>query len=44
MPAVLLEGGFISNDQERSKLKNRQYLEKIAKGVADGVDRYFKSI
>lgn len=43
MPAVLLEGGFISNDQERSKLKNRQYLEKIAKGVADGIDKYFRS-
>jgi N-acetylmuramoyl-L-alanine amidase len=43
MPAVLLEGGFISNPQERAKLKNVQYLEKIAKGVADGVDRYFKA-
>lgn len=43
IPAILLEGGFISNNQERTKLKNRQYLDKIARGIADGVDGYFKS-
>lgn len=42
VPAVLLEGGFISNSQERKKLKTRQYLDNIAKGVADGIDRYVK--
>lgn len=43
IPAVLLEGGFISNSQERSKLKKREYLDKIARGIAEGVDHYFKS-
>ncbi len=42
MPAVLLEGGFISNPEERAKLKSYEYLEKIARGVADGIDFYFK--
>lgn len=42
MPAVLVEGGFISNPNERALLKSRDYQEKIAQGIADGVDQYFK--
>ncbi|HSX38854.1 MAG TPA: N-acetylmuramoyl-L-alanine amidase [Chlamydiales bacterium] len=42
MPAVLLEGGFISNTEERVSLKSYEYQEKIARGVADGIDNYFK--
>ncbi len=42
MPAVLVEGGFISNPQERAFLKDPLYLEKIARGIADGIDYYFK--
>ena len=42
MPAILVEGGFISNPQERALLKDPEYLEKIARGIADGVDSYFK--
>lgn len=43
MPAVLLEGGFITNTEERKKLKNRAYLDKIARGIADGIDKYMKN-
>jgi N-acetylmuramoyl-L-alanine amidase len=43
MPAVLVEGGFISNPEERVLLKSRDYQEKIAKGIADGIDQYFKA-
>lgn len=42
MPAVLVEGGFVSNDKECAKLRRKEYLEQIAKGVALGVDKYFK--
>lgn len=42
MPAVLVEAGFISNPEERSLLRTREYQEKIARGIADGIDRYFK--
>lgn len=42
MPAVLIEGGFISNPQERSFLKDPLYVEKIARGVVEGIDHYFK--
>lgn len=44
MPAVLVEGGFISNPAERANLKSLDYQEKIARGVADGVDYYFKKL
>lgn len=43
MPAILIEGGFISNPQERALLKSREYQEKIARGIADGIDQYFKA-
>lgn len=42
MPAILVEGGFISNPDERKLLKSQAYQQKIAQGIADGVDRYFK--
>lgn len=43
MPAVLVEGGFLTNIEERSLLATATYLEKIAKGVAKGIDKYLKS-
>lgn len=43
MPAVLVEGGFVTNQQERDQLKDRKYLNLIAEGIADGIDKYFKS-
>ena len=43
MPAILIEGGFISNPKERTLLKNREYQEKLSRGIADGIDQYFKS-
>jgi N-acetylmuramoyl-L-alanine amidase len=42
MPAVLVEGGFMTNTEERSNLRDKSYLEKIAKGVALGIDKYLK--
>ncbi|MDR2539707.1 MAG: N-acetylmuramoyl-L-alanine amidase [Chlamydiales bacterium] len=42
MPAVLVEGGFITNVQERQKIRQRTYLDQIALGIAQGVDKYFK--
>ncbi len=43
MPAVLIEGGFVTNFEERELLKDRDYLGKIAKGIARGIDKYLKS-
>lgn len=44
MPAVLVEGGFISHPGERTSLRSAEYQEKIARGIADGIDFYFKKI
>lgn len=43
MPAVLVEGGFMTNLEERSNLRDKKYLDKVAKGVALGIDKYVKS-
>jgi|ERR1700722_10859706 len=43
MPAVLVEGGFVTNADERKLLRDKEYLSKIAEGIANGVDKYFKS-
>jgi N-acetylmuramoyl-L-alanine amidase len=42
MPSVLVEGGFITNRDERNKLRDRGYLERLAMGIAQGVDKYMK--
>ena len=43
MPAILVEGGFMSNQSEMNKLRDNRYLEKIAEGIAVGIDRFFQS-
>src|SRR5436309_10895611 len=39
-PAVLIEGGFITNKDEVSKLASEYYREQLAAAVADGILRY----
>ncbi|HCJ82901.1 MAG TPA: hypothetical protein DHV52_00990 [Parachlamydiales bacterium] len=43
MPSILIEGGFMTNLQEFSQLKKREFLSKLAQGIASGVDKYLKS-
>jgi N-acetylmuramoyl-L-alanine amidase len=42
MPAIIVEGGFISNPHECALLKSIDYQDQIARGIADGIDRYLK--
>lgn len=42
MPAVLVEGGFMTNREERGNLRDRAYLDRLAIGIAQGIDRYMK--
>ncbi len=37
MPSVLIEVGFISNTEEREKMFDENYREKLAEGIADGI-------
>jgi N-acetylmuramoyl-L-alanine amidase len=39
-PAVLIEGGFITNTDELSKLASVDYRDQLAAAVADGILRY----
>lgn len=41
MPACLVETGFLSNAKERELLGTEDYQERIAEGIASGVDLYF---
>jgi N-acetylmuramoyl-L-alanine amidase len=43
MPAILVEGGFVTNDAELQKIKNPAYLKKIAWGIAQGVNEYLNT-
>ena len=40
MPAVLIECGFLSNDEEAKKLKDEAYQESLAEGIAQGILTY----
>lgn len=40
MPAILVECGFVSNENERNKMKKAWYRQALAEGIADGVMRY----
>jgi N-acetylmuramoyl-L-alanine amidase len=43
LPAILVEGGFVSNEQERERMKSGPFREAIARGVAEGVLRYSRA-
>ena len=42
MPAILVEGGFVTNDRELRNLRNPEYLKKIAESIAQGINDYLK--
>ena len=43
-PAVLVEGGFLTNKDEALKLTNPDYREQMAGGIADGIVNYRASL
>lgn len=40
LPAILVEGGFVSNTVERNRMKSAWFRESIAQGITDGIQRY----
>jgi len=42
MPAILIEAGYLTNPTESSRLFNPNYQKTLAKGVAEGIESYFK--
>ncbi len=43
-PAVLIESGFMTNPLDRKRLVKDWYQEEIAKGIAQGIERYIESL
>lgn len=44
MPAILVEASFISNPTCAERLAKEEFLEKIAEGIAKGVESYIHSL
>lgn len=42
IPVTLIEMGFMSNPSEDRKMQGKAFQNKMAKGMADGIDRYFQ--
>ena len=42
IPTMILECGFLTNPTEDRQLNSSSYQKKLAKGIANGVDKYFK--
>ncbi len=40
MPAILIELGFISNEDEEAKLVNPQYQNRLARTIFEGLKRF----
>ena len=43
-PAALVEGGFLTNKADASKLATAEYRQQIASAISDGVHRYREAI
>lgn len=41
IPTVILECGFMSNPREDRQLNSKSYQKKLARGISDGIDKYF---
>ena len=44
MPAVLVEVGFLTNEEDAHKLASEEYREQIAAALADAVDRFREQV
>lgn len=43
LPSILVEGGFVSNAGERSRMKSGWFRNAVAQGIVDGIQRYRRS-
>ena len=43
VPSVLVECGFVSNKSEAEKIQTAEYQEKLARGIADGIEQFLNA-
>ncbi|NOZ89767.1 MAG: N-acetylmuramoyl-L-alanine amidase [Epsilonproteobacteria bacterium] len=43
MPSILIETGYITHPEEGKKLLDSYYQSRLAKGIAEGIERYLKN-
>lgn len=41
MPSTVINVGFLSNSEDDTNLSNDEYMDKMAEGIANGIDEYF---
>jgi N-acetylmuramoyl-L-alanine amidase len=44
MPSILVEVSFISNRTEERRLRDDRYLEELASGIMEGIEKYVRQI
>ncbi len=44
MPGIMLEVGYVSNGLDAKNLKNKNFVQTLAEGVADGIHYYAKDL
>lgn len=44
VPAILVEGGFLTHPEELEKIKDPKYLKKLAWGITQGLDQYCQTL
>ena len=42
IPGILIEAGFISNPNDRYKLKQTEYQQQLSKNITSGIIKYFQ--